>query len=38
MKTMTCKDPGGTCNEKLSAETWDEMAKLHDETRHGQAL
>ena len=27
MKTMTCKELGGTCNEKLSAETWDGMLK-----------
>jgi hypothetical protein len=31
MKTMTCKDSGGASNEKLSVETWDDMAKLHDE-------
>lgn len=27
MKTMTCKQLGGKCDQKLSAETWDEMAK-----------
>jgi hypothetical protein len=32
MKTMTCKELGGTCNEKLSAETWDGMARAM--TRH----
>jgi predicted small metal-binding protein len=28
VKTMTCKDLGGTCNAKLSAETWNEMVGL----------
>jgi predicted small metal-binding protein len=28
MKTMTCKDLGGTCDQKLSAESWDEMVGL----------
>ena len=32
MKTMTCWDLGGTCDQKLSAETWDEMVKTM--TRH----
>lgn len=27
MKTMTCKELGGKCDQKLSAETWDDMAK-----------
>ena len=27
MKTITCKELGGTCNEKLSAETWDGIGK-----------
>jgi predicted small metal-binding protein len=27
MKTMTCKELGGPCNKKLSADTWDEMVK-----------
>ncbi len=27
MKTMTCKDLGGTCEAKLSAESWDEMVQ-----------
>ncbi len=25
MKTMTCKDLGGKCDERLSAQSWDEM-------------
>jgi predicted small metal-binding protein len=25
MKTMTCKELGGNCDETLSANTWDEM-------------
>ena len=25
MKTMTCKELGGKCDEKLSADSWDEM-------------
>ena len=32
MKTMTCKELGGTCDQKLSANTWDEMVKKM--TRH----
>jgi predicted small metal-binding protein len=32
MKTMTCRDLGGTCDKKLSANTWDEMVKTM--TRH----
>ena len=27
MKTMTCKELGGACDQKLSANTWDEMVK-----------
>ena len=27
MKTMTCRELGGSCDEKLSANTWDEMVK-----------
>ena len=27
MKTLTCRELGGTCDQKLSAETWDEMVK-----------
>ncbi len=28
MKTMTCKQLGGACDEKFSAETFEEMADL----------
>jgi predicted small metal-binding protein len=28
MKTMTCKELGGNCDQKLSAESWDEMIKV----------
>lgn len=28
MKTMTCKQLGGACQEKLSANTFDEIAEL----------
>ena len=27
MKTLTCKELGGKCNYKISAETWDEAVK-----------
>jgi predicted small metal-binding protein len=27
MKTMTCLELGGACDEMLSAQTWDEMVK-----------
>jgi len=27
MKTMTCKELGGTCDAKLTASSWDEMVK-----------
>ena len=27
MKTMTCKELGGACDHKLTANTWDEMVK-----------
>jgi predicted small metal-binding protein len=27
MKTMTCRQLGGTCDKELSAETWDEMVQ-----------
>lgn len=27
MKTMTCRELGGECDQELSAETWDEMVK-----------
>ncbi|MFM0388803.1 DUF1059 domain-containing protein [Paraburkholderia sediminicola] len=28
MKTMTCRELGGKCDEKLSASSWDEMVKV----------
>jgi predicted small metal-binding protein len=28
MKTMTCKDLGGICDQKVSAESWNEMVGL----------
>lgn len=28
MKTLTCRQLGGTCEQKLSANSWDEMAKV----------
>ena len=31
MKTMTCKALGGTCDQKLSADTWDGMVKAMTE-------
>ena len=37
MKTMTCKELGGTCDERLSAESWGEMVKTmtnHVMSRH----
>ena len=27
MKTLTCRDLGGSCDQKLSANTWDEMVQ-----------
>ena len=27
MKSLTCKELGGACDEKLSANTWDEMVQ-----------
>ena len=27
MKTLTCEELGGTCEHKISAETWDEAVK-----------
>jgi len=27
MKTLTCRQLGGACDEKLSTETWDGMVK-----------
>ena len=37
MKTLTCKELGGPCNQKLSAESWDEMVQAmvkHVNTNH----
>ena len=31
MKTMTCKELGGVCNQKLSAESWEGMVKVMTE-------
>lgn len=28
MKTMQCRDLGGTCEERLSAESWDEIVQV----------
>ena len=28
MKTMTCKQLGGTCDRKLTANSWDDMVKI----------
>jgi hypothetical protein len=28
MKTMTCKELGGTCDQRLSAGSWDVMVKV----------
>jgi predicted small metal-binding protein len=28
MKTMTCKELGGKCDQKLSAGTWEEMVQV----------
>ena len=27
MKAMTCKELGGKCNQRLTANTWEEMVK-----------
>ena len=27
MKTMTCRELGGTCDERLAADSWDGMVK-----------
>ena len=35
MKTLTCRELGGKCDEKLSAETWDGMVKAM--TKHVMA-
>jgi hypothetical protein len=31
MKTMTCRELGGPCDEKLIAETWNEMVQAMTE-------
>ncbi len=31
MKTLTCRELGGSCDEELRAETWDEMVKVMTE-------
>jgi predicted small metal-binding protein len=28
MKTMTCKELGGKCDKKISAESWDEAVEI----------
>lgn len=28
MKTMTCRELGGVCDKKLSANSWDDMVKM----------
>lgn len=36
MKTMTCKQLGGACDKKFSANTFEEMAQLSQE--HGMKM
>jgi len=36
MKTMTCRQLGGACNEKFHAETFDEIARQSRE--HGMKM
>ena len=36
MKTMTCNQLGGSCDEKFTAETFDEIAELSKQ--HGMAM
>jgi len=36
MKTMTCKQLGGACEEKFTAETFEEIAELSKE--HGTEM
>lgn len=36
MKTMTCKQLGGACEKKFSADSFDEIAKLSQE--HGMEM
>ena len=31
MRTMTCRELGGKCDQKLSAKSWDEMVKAMTE-------
>jgi len=35
MKSMTCRELGGSCDQKLSAETWEEMVQTM--TKHVMA-
>ena len=28
MRTITCRELGGNCDQKLTAETWDEMVQV----------
>jgi len=36
MKTMTCKQLGGACDQEFQAETFDEIAKLSQQ--HGKEM
>lgn len=36
MKTMTCKQLGGACNQEFRAETFEEMAELSK--KHGMEM
>lgn len=36
MKTMTCRELGGSCDEKLTAGSWDEMVQTM--TKHVIAM
>lgn len=36
MKTMTCKQLGGACDKKFSAETFEQMAQLSQQ--HGMEM
>ena len=36
MKTMTCRQLGGACDEEFQAETFEEMAELSKQ--HGMAM
>ena len=35
MKTMTCRELGGKCDQRLSADSWEEMVKAM--TKHVMA-